>query len=62
MGPNKHSALERLQLPSLGNGIKKLYVARTVHFGMKLYNDQRNAQDFNLFIYSHPPLPSRYND
>jgi hypothetical protein len=24
---------------------------RTVHFGMKLYNDQRNAQVFNLFIY-----------
>jgi hypothetical protein len=23
----------------------------TVHFGMKLYNDQRNAQVFNLFIY-----------
>jgi hypothetical protein len=29
----------------------KLYVVRTVHFGMKLYNDQRNAQVFNLFIY-----------
>jgi hypothetical protein len=29
----------------------KLYVVRTVHFGMKLYNDQRNAQAFNLFIY-----------
>jgi hypothetical protein len=27
------------------------YVVRTVHFGMKLYNDQRNAQVFNLFIY-----------
>jgi hypothetical protein len=26
------------------------YVVRTVHFGMKLYNDQRNAQVFNLFI------------
>jgi hypothetical protein len=23
----------------------------TVQFGMKLYNDQRNAQGFNLFIY-----------
>jgi hypothetical protein len=22
------------------------YVVRTVHFGMKLYNDQRNAQGF----------------
>jgi hypothetical protein len=26
------------------------YVVTTVHFGMKLYNDQRNAQGFN-FIY-----------
>jgi hypothetical protein len=24
---------------------------RTVQFGMKLYNDQRNAQVFNLLIY-----------
>jgi hypothetical protein len=29
----------------------KFYVLRTVHFGMKLCNDQRNAQCFNLFIY-----------
>jgi hypothetical protein len=29
----------------------KVYVVGTVHFGMKLYNDQRNAQVFNLFIY-----------
>jgi hypothetical protein len=29
----------------------KLYVVRTVHFGMKLYKEQRNAQVFNLFIY-----------
>jgi hypothetical protein len=29
----------------------KFYVVRTVHFGMKLYNDQRNAQVCNLFIY-----------
>jgi hypothetical protein len=29
----------------------KFYVVRIVHFGMKLYNDQRNAQVFNLFIY-----------
>jgi hypothetical protein len=29
----------------------KFYVVRTVHFGMKLYNDQRNAQVLNLFIY-----------
>jgi hypothetical protein len=27
------------------------YVVRTVHFGMKLCNDQRNAQFFNSFIY-----------
>jgi hypothetical protein len=27
------------------------YVVRTVHFGMELYNDQRNAHVFNLFIY-----------
>jgi hypothetical protein len=28
----------------------EFYVVRAVHFGMKLYNDQRNAQGFNLFI------------
>jgi hypothetical protein len=28
----------------------KFCVVRTVHFGIKLYNDQRNAQVFN-FIY-----------
>jgi hypothetical protein len=27
------------------------YVVRTVDFGIKLYNDQRNAQIFYLFIY-----------
>jgi hypothetical protein len=27
------------------------YVVRTFHYGMKLYNDQRKAQMFNLFIY-----------
>jgi hypothetical protein len=26
-------------------------VVRTVRFGVKLYNDQRNAQGFNLFIH-----------
>jgi hypothetical protein len=31
--------------------ICNFYVVRTVHFGMKLYNDQHNAQAFNLFIY-----------
>jgi hypothetical protein len=29
----------------------EFYVVRTVHFGMKLYNNQLNAQVFNLFIY-----------
>jgi hypothetical protein len=29
----------------------KFYVVRTVHFGMKFYNEQSNAQVFNLFIY-----------
>jgi hypothetical protein len=28
----------------------KFHVVRTVHFGIKCYNDQRNAQVFNLFI------------
>jgi hypothetical protein len=27
------------------------YVVSTVHLGMKLCNDQRNAQVFNLFVY-----------
>jgi hypothetical protein len=27
------------------------YVVRTVHFGIKLYNDLRNAQVFYLLIY-----------
>jgi hypothetical protein len=35
----------------------KFYVVRTVHFGIKLYNDQRNAQVFNLFIYEYLLLP-----
>jgi hypothetical protein len=29
----------------------KFYVVRTVHFGMNSYNEQRNVQVFNLFIY-----------
>jgi hypothetical protein len=28
----------------------KFNVVRTLNFGIKLYNDQRNAQVFNLFI------------
>jgi hypothetical protein len=35
------------------------YVVRTVHFGMKLYNDQRNAQVFNLCIYLLLPYKFR---
>jgi hypothetical protein len=31
-------------------GFFKFYFVRTVHFGMKLYNDQRNTQVYNLFI------------
>jgi hypothetical protein len=27
------------------------YVVRTLHFEIKLCNDQRNVQVFNLFIY-----------
>jgi hypothetical protein len=37
----------------------KFYVIRTVHFGMKLYNDQRNANVFNLFIYLLVPYMFR---
>jgi hypothetical protein len=34
------------------NNIKNFfYVVRTVHFLMKLYNDQRNAQVFYIFPY-----------
>jgi hypothetical protein len=29
----------------------EFYAVRTMHFGMKLYNDQRNAQVFNLSVY-----------
>jgi hypothetical protein len=28
--------------------ITKFYVVKTVHFGMKLYNNQRNARVFNF--------------
>jgi hypothetical protein len=34
----------------------KFYVGRTVQFGLKLYNDQRNAQVFTLFIYSRTSI------
>jgi hypothetical protein len=37
----------------------KFYVVRTVHFGMKLYNEQRNAQASNLFICLLPPYMFR---
>jgi hypothetical protein len=35
------------------------YVVRTVRFGMKFYNDQCNAQVFNLFIYKLLPYMFR---
>jgi hypothetical protein len=38
------------QITQQKQGIK-FYVVRTVHWGLKLYNDKRNAQVFNLFIY-----------
>jgi hypothetical protein len=31
----------------------------TVYFGMKLYNDQRNVQVFDLFIYLRLPYMFR---
>jgi hypothetical protein len=34
----------------LNNIFKIFYIVKTVHFGMKLYNDLRNAQIYNLFI------------
>jgi hypothetical protein len=39
------------QLLHFFTSCSKFYVISTVHFGMKLYNDQCNAQAFNLFIY-----------
>jgi hypothetical protein len=39
--------------------ISFFYVVKTVHFGMKMYNDQRNAQVFNLFIYLLMPFMVR---
>jgi hypothetical protein len=41
-------ALRPLQPP---NKHLEFYVVRTVHFGMKMYTDQRNAKVFILFIY-----------
>jgi hypothetical protein len=35
------------------------YVVRTVHLEMKLYNDQRNAHVFNIFIYLLMPYMFR---
>jgi hypothetical protein len=35
------------------------YIVRTVHFGVKLYDDQRNAQVFNIFIYLLPSYTFR---
>jgi hypothetical protein len=33
------------------NWRQEIYVLRTVHFGMKLYNDQRKEKVFNLLTY-----------
>jgi hypothetical protein len=41
----------QLGVYSIGVIFIKCYVVRTVYFEMKLYNDKRNAQVFNLFIY-----------
>jgi hypothetical protein len=35
----------------LKSSLWSFHVVRTVHFGMKLYNYQHNAQVFNLFVY-----------
>jgi hypothetical protein len=35
------------------------FLIRNMHFGMKLCNDQRNAQVFNLFIYLLLPYEFR---
>jgi hypothetical protein len=33
----------------------RLYVVKTVHFGIKLYNDQHNAQVFKfIYLFSSP--------
>jgi hypothetical protein len=36
-----------------------VFIVKTVHFGMKLYNDQINAQVFNLFVYLFLPYMFR---
>jgi hypothetical protein len=36
--------------PGILWGVTKFYIVRTMHFGIKLYNDQRNAQLFK-FVY-----------
>jgi hypothetical protein len=43
------SSLLNLSYRYFPNKILYFYVARDVYFGMKLYNDQRNAQALNLF-------------
>jgi hypothetical protein len=47
----RRSAAAQREEQSIFYVVRNFYVVRTVHFGMKLYNDQRNAQVFNLFIY-----------
>jgi hypothetical protein len=46
----KHVGEAHLMLVLIKN-VHLFYVARTMHFGMKLYNDQHNAKVCNLFIY-----------
>jgi hypothetical protein len=40
-------------------GICIFYALRTLHFEMKLYNEQRNTQVFNLFVYLFLPYMFR---
>jgi hypothetical protein len=44
-----------IRIGKKGTFINKFYVVRTVHFEMKLYNNQRNAQVFYLFPYLFLP-------
>jgi hypothetical protein len=49
--PMAKSSFSRKDIWELTMGNVIFYVESTVHFGIKLYNDQRNAQIFRLFIY-----------
>jgi hypothetical protein len=39
-----------LKVRNIRNDYGIFNIMRTVHFGMKLYNDQRNAKAINLFV------------